>query len=497
MLDQSFTPRIHRSVMRSCAKWNYDLVQGILDGKIQSYDDIDPHLVPDKYSFDEMKEDCVVMNEIAHKRRKWRFDTGSISVENPEYYFSLDENNQPKEFTESKKIDSKELIEEYMLIANMLVAEYLVKFCKDKAVLRTQLPPKEEKVENMMEYFIKVKADVDITSSLTTQQSFQKLKYGDNIALYYCCMRKYFSNIREANYVTRGDLEPEEARHYSLNFDLYTHFTSPIRRYPDLLVHRQLTLALEHAENTRQVIENIDYAGYASYCSDRYLTAKYASTTCTKLYHCIFLKKTQVKSTISSYCYDINDKNLNFYLPSINMTYKYSLRSDPRVSSSYCIDDYTLYILFKEEFEIDQSLLAPPEDEPEELKPVEQATEDTNEESKQDKPADQIPTADQMMKNADIELKNSGYDFRDIKSDKEFYLLKDRIEQDEKMKHRLMKISILDTVNLVVGTTDEIPIDIKCLIYRSDKDYDRVREIKEVEPAEETNKRTKHKRKFK
>lgn len=133
-----------------------------------------------------MKQDCVILNEIAHNRRKWRFETGSISVQNPEYYFALDDNNQPTEFSESKKIHSKELIEEYMLLANLLVAKYLVKHCEDKAVLRAQLPPKEEKVEDMMIYFEKVKADVDISTSLKTQESFEKLKQNDNIALYYC-----------------------------------------------------------------------------------------------------------------------------------------------------------------------------------------------------------------------------------------------------------------------------------------------------------------------
>jgi DIS3-like exonuclease 2 len=330
------------------------LVQEILDGKITKLEDIDEALRPDKYTFEEMAEDCFIFNEIAHNRRKWRFDTGSISVENPEYYFELDDNDQPMQFSEQRKIESKELIEEYMLIANMLVSEYLVKFCKDKAVLRAQLPPKEEKVEDMIEYFHKVNADVDITSSLTTQKSFEKLKQGANTALYYCCMRKYFSNIREANYITRGINEPQEVRHYSLNFDLYTHFTSPIRRYPDLLVHRQLTLALAHQDQTREVIENIDYKKFVEYCSERYLTAKYASSTCTKLYHCIFLKNTQVREGVDAYVYDVNAKNIFFYIASINVNYKMDIKKDFRVSSYYILNDYTVYLLFKEEKETDK-----------------------------------------------------------------------------------------------------------------------------------------------
>lgn len=350
-LVKDFEPRIQRSVIKSCAKWNYELVQDILDEKVTKMEDIDEPLRPEQYSFEEMKNDCFIFNEIAHNRRRTRFATGSISVENPEYYFQLDDNDQPMEFSESKKIESKELIEEYMLLANQLVSEYLVKYCKDKAVLRAQLPPKEEKVEDMNEYFAKVGAEIDISTSLSTQQSFNKLKSGDNTALYYCCMRKYFSNIREANYIVRGTEEPDQVRHYSLNFDLYTHFTSPIRRYPDLLVHRQLTLALAHKEETRAVIENIDYKKYVEYCSDRYLTAKYASSTCTKLYHCIFLKNTQVKEGVDAYVYDMTTKTISFYIASINVNYKMDIRKDARVAVSYVDNAYTAYLLFKDENE--------------------------------------------------------------------------------------------------------------------------------------------------
>jgi len=254
----------------------------------------------------------------------------------------------------------------------------------------------------MINYFIKVNADVDLTSSLTTQNSFQKLKAGSNRALYYCCMRKYFSNIREANYVTREKSDPVEARHYSLNFDLYTHFTSPIRRYPDLLVHRQLTLALAHKEETREIIEGIDYKKFVEYCSDRYLTSKYASSTCTKLYHCIFLKNTQVNEGVDAYVYDMNAKTIFFYIASINVNYKMDIRKDPRISSYHIEDNFTAYLLFKKEGE-----------------------EEKNE----------------QVEELDIEDK--------------------KIEENEDMKDRLLKIKILDSVKLVVGTTSEIPIDLK------------------------------------
>lgn len=209
-LVEDYKPRVCRSVIKSCAKWYYELVQEILDKKITSMDDLDEEYRTDRFTFDQMAGDCFKFNEIAQNRRKIRFNTGSVNLINPEYYFKLNEDKIPKEFGEVEKIESKSLIEEYMLLANLHVANFLKEHCKDKAVIRTQLPPDEDKLQSVVDYCAKIGAEVDFSSSLSIHQSFDKLNSDpEKKDLYLCAMKKFFSNIKEANYLTIGDLEPE------------------------------------------------------------------------------------------------------------------------------------------------------------------------------------------------------------------------------------------------------------------------------------------------
>lgn len=96
-------------------------------------------------------------------------------------------------------------------------------------------------------------------------------------------MRKFLTCLTCASYMCINESQPAEYQHYGLNFALYTHFTSPIRRYADLLVHRLVTLSLTHGDKTRDLIQQMDYSNYAEMCSEKCLAAKKASQACTRV----------------------------------------------------------------------------------------------------------------------------------------------------------------------------------------------------------------------
>lgn len=91
-IDRSYTPRIARTVIRSCAKWHYQLVQDILDNKITNESQLPPEYLPvNGMKFSDMRNDCFLMNEVAQKRRKKRLENGSILLQNREFTFILDQ----------------------------------------------------------------------------------------------------------------------------------------------------------------------------------------------------------------------------------------------------------------------------------------------------------------------------------------------------------------------------------------------------------------------
>ncbi len=254
-----------RTVIHSDKRFTYEEAQQILDqGKGLFYDYLK------------------LLDTIAKKLRAKRFAKGAISFERSEVRFKLDEKNNPVDIMIKVPIDTHKLIEEFMLLANRSVAEFIGKQLKGKVfVYRVHDKPKREKLEELRKVVMKFGHRINVNDEKKLAQAINRLlddvKHRKERMLVELMVLRTMS---KAVYTT------ENRGHYGLAFPYYTHFTSPIRRYPDVMVHRLLQEYLdEKRPKSKTVLEKkcihaTDMeinAQHAEWDSIDYMKAKYIS----------------------------------------------------------------------------------------------------------------------------------------------------------------------------------------------------------------------------
>ena len=235
-----------KTVIHSDHRFTYEDVQEIIEG-----------------GNGEFKKEILLLNEIAQTLRKERFTKGAINFSSQEVRFKLNEKGKPIgiEIKESK--EAHQLIEELMLLANRTVAENVSKIKINKQHVpfpyRVHDTPDEEKLKPFIEFAKKFGHKFDISTPDRIAESFNTmLEAVEGKPEQHVLEQLGIRTMAKATYST------ENIGHYGLGFENYCHFTSPIRRYPDVLAHRVLESCLQNAPIIDKKMEE-----KCRHCSDR------------------------------------------------------------------------------------------------------------------------------------------------------------------------------------------------------------------------------------
>ncbi|KAM7401160.1 hypothetical protein PAMA_005382 [Pampus argenteus] len=281
-----------RSVIRSCVKLSYDHAQSLIEApeKMFCAEELPP--VDPKYPIDEIHQAVLNLHSIAKNLRAQRFSGGALRLDQLKLSFTLDkETMMPQGCYIYQYRDSNKLVEEFMLLANIATANHIYGSFPELALLRRHPPPKAKLVDELQELCDQLGIDIDLSSAGALHKSLNTLLGDDG----YSCARKEVLThmcsrpMQMALYFCTGVLKEKQFfKHYALNVPLYTHFTSPIRRYADIIVHRLLASSLNCGSKLGLTTEQVQKQ--ASHCNDKKTVSKRVQELSTELFFGVFVK---------------------------------------------------------------------------------------------------------------------------------------------------------------------------------------------------------------
>lgn len=282
-----------RSVIRSCVKLSYDHAQSMIEApeKMFSAEELPP--VDPKYPIDEIHQAVLNLHSIAKNLRAQRFSGGALRLDQLKLSFTLDkETMMPQGCYVYQYRDSNKLVEEFMLLANIATANHIYRSFPDLALLRRHPPPKTKMVDELQELCDQLGIDIDLSSAGALHRSINITLGNDEYStarkevLTHMCSRP----MQMALYFCTGVLRDEQLfKHYALNVPLYTHFTSPIRRYADIIVHRLLAFSLNCGSRLGLSTEQVQKQ--ASHCNDKKTVSKRVQELSSELFFGVFVKE--------------------------------------------------------------------------------------------------------------------------------------------------------------------------------------------------------------
>ncbi|KAK9075467.1 hypothetical protein SSX86_003791 [Deinandra increscens subsp. villosa] len=236
---------IGRSVIQSCCKLSYENVQDIIDGT----SNVEGLQLHGDFTWSDVVTSIHNLDDISKVLKENRYKDGALSLENPKTEFLFDKYGIPYDIVLTGRKKSNTLVEEFMLLANTTAAQVITRAYPSSALLRRHPEPNMSKLRVLESFCSKHGLQLNASTSGELHQSLERIRHElkDDSGFFHVLMNHATKPMQLATYFCSGDVidNGKDWSHYALAVPLYTHFTSPLRRYADIIVHRTLAATLD------------------------------------------------------------------------------------------------------------------------------------------------------------------------------------------------------------------------------------------------------------
>jgi DIS3-like exonuclease 2 len=222
--------------------------------------------------------------------------------------------------------DSNRLIEEFMLLANMAVAHHIYTAFPKIALLRRHPKPDQRQIDELVKLCKSHGIQFNAQSSKTIHQSLARFPLGS--AKREILVQYTMKPMKTARYFCSGSVDEDSFYHYALSVPFYTHFTSPIRRYADVIVHRLLVASLGLDVKVDEKKDDIDYI--AKQCNDRKQAAKNAGELSNELFFAIFVRECGPLED-DGFVLAVMDQSVDVFVPALGVTKRVYCKLNPNI----------------------------------------------------------------------------------------------------------------------------------------------------------------------